>query len=216
MTGSAAAPYSFGGPRVAHGFERVDLMPARKIEEILFAAFAMREIGLEDAADGARHVGGDDVAVKLAAERRVRAKAAADKDVIALDRIGVLVRQHLARQQSDFRNVMLRARVMAAGQMNVDRRVERDAGVAPPCDVLRVALGVGSGTLAAGIAGASDQAGADGVGGNRKAKRLDARRGSGKIFAGDAGEQKILPNREANVAVAQLARNLREPAHLRD
>src|ERR1700691_5389986 len=114
MTGSAAAPYSFGGLQLTHGFQRVDLMPARKVEEILFAAGAMREIGLENAADGARHVVGHDVAIKLAAERGVRAKAATDIDVITLDRIGVLVRLHLASQQADFRYVVLRAGVVAA------------------------------------------------------------------------------------------------------
>ena len=51
----------------------------------------MREIGFEDARDHARRFVGDDVAIKLAAERRVRAKAAADQDVIALDRIVVFV-----------------------------------------------------------------------------------------------------------------------------
>src|ERR1700691_5575774 len=131
MTGSAAAPYSFGRLQLAHGFERVDLMPARKVEEIFLAARAMREIGLEDATHRPRHLLGDDVAKKLAAERRVRAKSATDIDVIALDRIGVLVRLHFARQQPDLGNVVLRTGVMATGQMNIDRRVERYTRVAP-------------------------------------------------------------------------------------
>src|ERR1700691_6555887 len=102
---------------------------------------------------------------------------------------------------------------MATGQMNIDRRVERYTRVAREGDLLGMALGVGGGKFAAGIAGARDQAGANGVGGNRKTKRLDARRSGGKIFAGDAGDQKILPNREANFAVAKLARDLRQAAH---
>src|ERR1700691_5196681 len=101
MTGSAAAPCSFGGLQLAHGFERVDLMPARKVEEIFIAAGAMPGIGLEDAADRARHRRGDDVPKKLAAERGVRAKSAAGIDVITLDRIGPLVRLHFARKEPD-------------------------------------------------------------------------------------------------------------------
>ena len=69
---------------------------------------------------------------------------------------------------------MLRAGMMTAGQMNVDRRVERDARFAPARDLLGMALGVGGGELAAGIAGAGDQAGADGIGLDGKAERLDA------------------------------------------
>src|SRR6202453_362198 len=149
MTGSAAAPCSFGGLQLAHGFQRVDLMPARKVEEILIAAGTMREIGLEDAADGARHLLGNDITVELAAERRVRAKSAADIDVITLDRIGLLVRLQFAREQPDLGDVVRRAGVMAAGQMNIDRRVERNARVAPARDLLGVPLGVGGGNIAA-------------------------------------------------------------------
>src|ERR1700691_1913696 len=109
MTGSAAAPCSLGGLQLAHGFERVDLMPARKVEEIFIAAGAMREIGLEDAADRARHLLGDDVTKKLAAERCVRAKSAADIDSKTLDRITLLVRLHFARQEPDLGDVVLRA-----------------------------------------------------------------------------------------------------------
>src|ERR1700691_5476803 len=125
MTGSAAAPCSFGGLQLAHGFQRVDLMPARKVEEILIAAGTMREIGLEDAADGARHLLGNDITVELAAERRVRAKSAADIDVITLDRIGLLVRLHFARQQPDLGDVVLRAGVMAARTMYINPPVWR-------------------------------------------------------------------------------------------
>ena len=59
---------------------------------------------------------------------------------------------------------MLRAGMMAAGQMDVDRRVERNARLAPARDLLGVTLGVGGGELAAGIAGAGDETGADGIG----------------------------------------------------
>ena len=111
-----------------------------------------------------------DVAIKLAADRSVRTEAAADENVIALDRIVVLVRLHLAGQQPDFGYEVLRAGMMAAGQMNIDRRVERDARLAPARDGLGVALGVGRGELAAGVAGAGDKAGADRIGLDRKTR----------------------------------------------
>ena len=71
-----------------------------------------------------RRVFGFDVAIKLAAERGIRAETAADKDVIALDLIAVLGHLHLAADQADIADVMLRAGMRAAGQMDIDRRVE--------------------------------------------------------------------------------------------
>ena len=68
---------------------------------------------------------------------------------------------------------MLRAGMMAAGEMDVDRRVERDPRLAPARDLLGVALGVGGGELAAGIAGAGDKARADRVGLDGEAERFD-------------------------------------------
>ena len=79
---------------------------------------------------------------------------------------------------------MLRAGVMAAGQMNIDRRVERDARFAPAGDLLGMALGVRSGELAAGIAGAGDEPGADGVGGDGKAERFDPLLRGGQLLRG--------------------------------
>ena len=134
-----------------------------------------------------------DVAIELAAERGVRPEAAADQDVIALDRVAVLGDLHLAGEQADLADIVLRAGVMAAGEMDVDRRVERDARLAPARDLLGVALGVGGGELAAGIAGAGDEAGADRVGLDRQARaprsrpaRLPAFRSARRRSAGSA------------------------------
>src|SRR6478609_3635963 len=99
-------------------------MPARKGEKAFFGRCAMREIGFQNALDGARRVACLDVTVKFAAERGVGAEAAADQHVIALDRIVALL--NLAGEQADFGNEMLCARVMAAGEMDVDRRIERN------------------------------------------------------------------------------------------
>ena len=93
--------------------------------------------------------------------------------MIALDRIGLFGLLHLAGQQTDVGDEMLRAGMVAAGQMNVDRRVERDARLAPLRDLFGMALGVGGGEFAAGVAGAGDQAAADRVGLDGEAERLD-------------------------------------------
>ena len=105
---------------------------------------------------------------------------------------------------------------MAAGEMDVDRRVERDARLAPARDLLGVALGVGGGELAAGIAGAGDEAGADGVGLDGEAERFDPRLRRLELCGRHAGDQQVLPDREPDIAVAQVARDVGEPAHLRD
>ena len=79
-------------PPATIGFERVDLMAAREGEEAFLARGAVREIGLEDALDGLRRVLRLHVAIELAAERGIGPEAAADQDVIALDRVALLAR----------------------------------------------------------------------------------------------------------------------------
>src|SRR5579872_3252529 len=105
----------------------------------------MAEIGLEHALDCFRHLFRFHVAIKLASERGVRAKAATDQNVIALDGIAVVANLHLAGEQSDLADEMLCAGVMAAGEMNVYRRIERHACLAPARYLLGVAFGVGGG-----------------------------------------------------------------------
>src|SRR4029079_15779403 len=119
---------------------------------------AMGQVRLEDSLDRLRRILGLHIAVKLTPERGVRPKTAADQHVITLDRIVVLVVLYLARQQADLGDVMLRAGVMAAGQMDVDRDIERNARFAPARDLFGVPLGVRGGELAAGIACAGDEA----------------------------------------------------------
>src|ERR1700730_10111098 len=172
MGWAAAAMRSFGGLKLGHRLERADFMSAREGEEGFRRRGAVRKIGFENAGDRARRLGGDDVAIKLAAERRVRAETAADKDVITLEWIVVFVDLDLAGEQPDLGHEMLRAGMMTAGQMNIDRRVERNASLAPARDLLGVAFGIRRRKLAAGIAGAGNEAGADGIGVDCETERL--------------------------------------------
>ena len=78
-------------------------MPAREFDEAFLWRSTVCEIGFQDAFDPVRGVLGLHVAVKFAPERRVGSEAAADEDVISLDRIGILVVLYLAGQKADFR-----------------------------------------------------------------------------------------------------------------
>src|SRR5271170_2502689 len=102
MTGSgAAASCSCGGLAVGHCLQRFDLVAPRKGEETLLARSAVREIGLEDALDGARHLFRDDLAIEFAPQRGVGSEPAADRDVIALDGVGFLISLHFAGKKAD-------------------------------------------------------------------------------------------------------------------
>ena len=93
--------------------------------------------------------------------------------------------------------------------------VERDARLAPARDLLGVALGVGGRELAAGIAGAGDEAGADRRCLGGEPERLDRGLRQRDLLVRHAGDQQVLPDREADIAVAEIARDLGEAAHLR-
>src|SRR6516225_9143789 len=115
---AAAVPWceSFGGLRLEHSFQRLDLMPARESSEAFLRASAMNEIGFEHPLDRRRRVIGFDVAVDFAAALRVRAEAAADVDVIGLGRILIFGALGFGAKKPDIADVMLRAGIRAAGE----------------------------------------------------------------------------------------------------
>src|SRR5262245_40596191 len=117
----------------------------------------MDEIGLEQALNSSRRLLGLDVVVDLRRDRRVGTEAASDVDVIALDRVALVRGLRLAGEQSDVADIVLGAGVVASGEMDVHGPIERDAALAPACDLLGVALGVRGRELAADIAGAGDE-----------------------------------------------------------
>jgi hypothetical protein len=86
---------------------------------------------------------------------------------------------------------MLRAGVMTVGQMNVDRRVERDARFAPARDFLGMALGVGGREFAAGVAGTGDEAGTNGVRLDGQTESFDLLPGGRETFGRNAGDQQV-------------------------
>src|ERR1700722_19874713 len=149
MGSAGAASRSFRNLQFSHRLQCLDIVAAGKGEEALAGRSAVRDISFQDALHSARRVFGDDIAIKLAPDRRVWTEAAANENVIAFDRIGIFARLNLARQKTDLGNEVLRAGMMTAGQVDVHGRVERDAGLAPARDLLGMTLGVGSCELAA-------------------------------------------------------------------
>src|ERR1700730_11423174 len=121
----------------------------------------MMQIGPEHALDCCRRIFRLDVMVDFAPDARVGAKAAADVNVISFDRIALLRHRYPGAKQADVADIMLRAGIGAAGEMDVHGRIELHTRLAPPRNLLRVALGVEESKPAAGISGAGYEAGAN-------------------------------------------------------
>src|SRR3954447_24660362 len=104
---------------------------------------------------------GRDVAVDFPPELRVRAEPTAGEQMIGLDCIVLLTDRNLGGDQPDVADIMLRARMMAAGEMYVQRRVDRHSRLTPVTNVGSMAFCVRRGELAASIPGTGDQSGPD-------------------------------------------------------
>src|SRR5579863_6555156 len=196
-----------GGDFIDELLQGGDVVPRGELEETFGGAFAPGEIGLQQSFDELRRGIGLHVAEDLAADLSVRPEAAADDDVIAIDRVAVGIDRDAGAAEPDVADVMLRAGMVTAGQMDVDRLIEPDAALAPFGDLFRMALGVGGRKFAAARAGAGDKAGTDAGGAPVEADRLDAMLRVLQAFLGDAGDQQILPDGQSHIAIAVVARD---------
>src|SRR6476619_6796983 len=102
----------------------------------------MREIGFQQPLDGLRSILGLEVVIDLLPDIGVRTKAAAGEQMIALDRIDILANIHLRGDQADIADIVLRAGMMAAGDVDVERRLDVDARLAPVANLGGMKLGV--------------------------------------------------------------------------
>ena len=127
-----------------------------------------------------------DVVKHLLPDLGVGTKAAAGEDMKAVDGVVAVADRDARADHADIADVMLRAGMVAAGEMDVDRRLDRHPRVAPVRDPGGGALGVGIAELAAGAAGAGNQPGADFRGLDRKAELLDRGGGQCHLVVGDA------------------------------
>src|SRR6202047_153050 len=141
--------------------ERGNLMPRGKILQAFGGGGAMPEIGLEPPFDSRRRFLCFHVAQNLAPDRGRDARAPAGDDVIAVHRIAFLVDANPRGDEPDVADVMLRAGMMAAGQVDIDRLIESYPSLAPIRDGLGVGFGVGGRKPAAGRAGAGYEPGPD-------------------------------------------------------
>src|ERR1700677_402491 len=114
----------------------------------LRAIGAMPEIGFQQTLHRYGRLIGLDVAQHFSADRPFIAEAAAEDDMIAIDGVAFFIDGDARADQADVADIMLRAGMMAAGEMDVDGLVERDPVLAPARDILGMALGVGSGEFA--------------------------------------------------------------------
>src|SRR5690348_14331580 len=133
-------------------------MAAGKSEKGFRRRGAMGKIGLDEPLHGLRRIFRLDVAKNLLPDVSLRSETAAGKDVIALDRVVLGGAWHLRREQTDVADVVLRAGMVAAGEMDVERGVDLDARITPVADRGGMALGVGGREFAALVAGAGDEA----------------------------------------------------------
>ena len=99
--------------------------------------------------------------------------------------------------------------MVAAGEMDIDGLGKGQPRLDMGGDLQRMALGVGGGKLAAFAAGACDQPGADRMGRYRQAKNLDGGNGGGDLRIRHPREQQVLPDCQADVAIAELEADLR-------
>src|SRR5260221_9154630 len=99
---------------------------------------------------------------------------------------------------------------MASGEVNIDRRIDRDPRLAPGRDLVGVPLGIRSRELAPRIAGAGDEASPQCIRPGAETERVDRRAGRRDLIVRYAGDQEILPDREADIAVAISARHRRD------
>src|SRR6267378_3989510 len=110
----------------------------------------MREICFQQFFDGLWRVLSPEVVINLLPYIGIRTEPASCEQMIALDGILFLADRHLRADQADIADVMLRAGMVAAGEMDVERRVDRHPRLAPVADRSRMALGIGRRKFAAG------------------------------------------------------------------
>ena len=104
--------------------------------------------------------------------------------------------------------------MVAAGEMDVDRPVERDARLAPLRDLLGVRLVSEAANLQPALPVQATRPARIEVALVVKSERLDRGVGGGDLVVGHVGDEEVLPDRQADIAVAKTLGDLGEAAHL--
>ena len=174
-------------------------MPAGEMVETFRLIGAMAQIGTQKRFHLPRRIFGT--------------KPAAHMNVVALDLI-VLTGSDFGGKQADVANVVLCAGMMAARDVDVDGLIHRQSRVHMIGDAKRIALGVGSGEFATCVPCASHQTGSDRRSAPMEPASFDVGVCIIELGIGDAGDDEILPDREADVAITAFPRLGGENAHL--
>src|SRR5206468_3557567 len=132
----------------------------------------------------------------------------AEDDVVAL------ARADLYTLQADVADVMLRARVGAAGEMDVDGLIQLHGPVQVRAERDSLAFGVSRGPFATGVARAGDEAAENVRGFMVEADAHELALHGFDEAVRNVGQQKILPRRQADTGRAVILCEVREPPHL--
>src|SRR6266404_830754 len=174
----------------------------------------MRQIRFQKLLDGLRCIFSPEIVIDLLPDIGIRAEPSAREQVITLDGVVLLADRHFGADQADIADVMLRAGMMAAGQMNIERGVNRYPWLAPVADRGGVAFGIGRRKLAAGIPRAGDQPGVYLRRRDRESNRFDSRNRKSDILVTHSRYQEVLPDRQPDIAVAEIVGNFCQSPHL--
>src|SRR5262245_46851461 len=109
---------SFGRLRHEDRFQAVDIVALREGRETLVRRGTVFHPCLEHGFDDTRRVFRLDILEQFAADRAVLTEAAADADIVAIDRVAFVGHRNALADQSDIADVMLRTAVVTAGEMN--------------------------------------------------------------------------------------------------
>nr|WP_093154116.1 hypothetical protein [Aliiruegeria lutimaris] len=126
-----------------------------------------------------------------------------------LDRLG-----RCGARQPDIADIMLGAGICAAGEMDVDRAVQREACLQVAHQRGRILLAIGRGQRAARFAGAGDSAGGKGGGPRAQPERFDLGADRIHMRIGHTHDQRVLPDGEPDIVAAKSRRDPAKPAHL--
>ena len=135
--------------------------------------------------------------------------AATEHDVIAVHG-GAVFDFHAGAHHADVADVMLGAGILAAGEVDVHGLIEDHLAGKVVAEGDGLGLGIRGGELASLAAGAGDEAAGEGVVPVVEAGRLDGGDGGLEVFLGDARDDEVLPDGEADLAAAELIGDIGE------
>src|SRR4051812_22589450 len=102
----------------------------------------MRQISFQQLLYCLRRLLGLDVMIELLAQISIWPEPTTSEQVITFNSLVLLTNSDFGRYQPDIADVMLSAGMMAAGEMDVERRVDRHPRLAPVGDLASVAFSV--------------------------------------------------------------------------